>query len=274
MFSVDSAVARRLEIASARRGIEYARAVERLHPDDSVAVLEVGGGFAVYTGPNYPINRASGQGWEKPVEPSDLESIDRFFWERDAEPRVSVCPLAHPSWLALLASTDYRLDHFFNVLVRPLFTAKVDPVVNPSVRVEVAGRMDRELWLRTVAQGFDAVEDPRPETLEVLAPNFDSFGAACYLAWVSGEPAGGGELFVHEGVAELGSASTRPAFRRQGVHRALVHARLDAARSAGCDLAMALTSPGSESQRSLERAGFCVAYTQVVVARARRTNDE
>ena len=72
-------------------------------------------------------------------------------------------------------------------------------------------------------------------------------------------------MYIHEGVAEFGGASTRPAFRQRGVQTALLHARMDAAREAGCDLALVVTAPGEDSQRNVERAGFRLAYTKVVV---------
>ncbi len=69
------------------------------------------------------------------------------------------------------------------------------------------------------------------------------------------------------GLASFFSASTRPAFRGRGVQTALLHARLAAALGAGCDLAMVHTAPGSASQRNVERLGFRLAYTRVVLAR-------
>ncbi|HUV89752.1 MAG TPA: hypothetical protein VMY80_08870 [Anaerolineae bacterium] len=41
-----------------------------------------------------------------------------------------------------------------------------------------------------------------------------------------------------------------------------------AAREQGCDLALVLTSPGSDSQRNVERAGFRLAYTKAVLSAA------
>jgi hypothetical protein len=46
------------------------------------------------------------------------------------------------------------------------------------------------------------------------------------------------------------------------VQMALLQARLAAARKAGCDLAVSMTGPGSDSQRNIERAGFRLAYTK------------
>ena len=58
---------------------------------------------------------------------------------------------------------------------------------------------------------------------------------------------------------------TRPAFRRRGVQTALLQAQLVAAREQGCDLALTITAPGSDSQRNMERAGFRLAYTKAIL---------
>ena len=72
---------------------------------------------------------------------------------------------------------------------------------------------------------------------------------------------------MHGGVAEFGGASTRVAYRKRGVQTALLRHRLDAAYTLGCDLAMVMTTPGTVSQRNVQRAGFDVAYTKAIMAR-------
>jgi GNAT superfamily N-acetyltransferase len=266
MLSVDLAVARRLEVASAWRGIEYARAVEVLSPHVQTEVEPVAGGYAIYAGPGSPVNRAAGLGLDGPVNSADLDRVEAFYRHRSATPRIDLCPLASPSLPGLLGARGYHLERFFSVLIQPLAQKRVEGEANPDVEVRIAGPEQRALWLHTVAQGFDGSDEPSPTTVEMLAPNFASATATCFLAWLGGEPAGGGALVIHEGVAELCSASTRPAFRRHGVQAALLQSRLNAAREAQCDLAMALTSPGTASQRNVERAGFCLAYTKAILA--------
>ena len=82
-----------------------------------------------------------------------------------------------------------------------------------------------------------------------------------FLAWLNGQPVGGGALEIHAGVAALLAAETLPAFRKRGIHTALMYARLAAAADAGCDLAMVHTRPGAASQRNVLRAGFQLVYT-------------
>ena len=62
------------------------------------------------------------------------------------------------------------------------------------------------------------------------------------------------------------SLETLPAYRRQGVHAALIRARMVVASEAGCDLVVVHTVPGAPSQRNVLRAGFQLLYTTVEVS--------
>ncbi len=264
---VDLALARRLEMAQAWRGVRYARAHQELHPELPVRAEPLAGGYLIYTGDGMPLNRAIGLGVHGPVTPADLDLVEQFYRCRNLPSRVDVCPLADETLLELLARRGYRLEKFYSVLLYPLSEPGV-PESAPAeigVRISQAGPEDAELWLKTVAQGFEETDIPAQAMLDILAPNFYTSHSACFLAWIADRPAGGGGMYIHEGVAELGGASTRLEFRRRGVQTALLHARLAAARAQGCDLAMALTSPGSASQRNIERVGFRLAYTKVTV---------
>ena len=91
-------------------------------------------------------------------------------------------------------------------------------------------------------------------------------GAMWYLASLeSGELAGGAAVAIHAGLATLFADSTIPAYRRRGIHRELISARLNEALAQGCDLATASAMPGSASQRNYERLGFEVAYTRLTM---------
>ena len=257
---VGLALARRLEMTHAWRGVKYARAQLVWRSETNCTVEAVAGGFAIYAGDESPLNRAVGLGLHGPVTRADLESVEQFYLSRQAAPRLDLCPLADPSLLDLLSQNGYRLEHFFNVLARPLS----DGDISLSIEILVTQAMpeEAELWICTTAQGFTENDNPPQTDLDILTPNFHSQDATCFLARIEGQPAGGGAMFIHEGVVELGGASTRSAFRKRGVQIALLQARLAAARKAGCDLAMSMTGPGSDSQRNIERAGFRLAYTK------------
>jgi GNAT superfamily N-acetyltransferase len=259
---VGLALARRLEMAHAWRSVKYARAQLVWQPETHSTVKAVAGGFAIYAGGGSPANRAVGLGLHGPITQADLDLVHEFYGRLHAAPRLDLCPLADPSLLDLLNQNGYRLEHFFNVLARPLSDQDAAVSAPAALRITQATPEEAELWIRTTAQGFTGEEDPPQADLDVLKPNFHSADATCFFARLDDEPAGGGAMFVHDGVAELGSASTRPAFRRRGVQMALLQARLAAARKSGCDLAASMTEPGSDSQRNMIRVGFRLAYTK------------
>jgi len=265
MTFIDLSIASRLEDASAWRSVRYAQAQDRLCLGTQSTVMAVGGGCAIYAGPGAPMNQAKGLGMSGPVTPEDLAAVARFYRSLGEIPRVDLCPLAHASLLDLLKQEGYRLEGFHSVLL--LSISEILEPVTPSSRVDVRSVASDEaaLWRRTVAQGFSEEDAPPQAMLDLIAPTFHSETATNFLAWVDGQPAGGGTMLVHKGVAEFCSASTRPAFRRRGVQRALLYARLAAARAAGCDLAMVITVPGSASQRNVQRLGFQLAYTKAMM---------
>jgi len=91
-----------------------------------------------------------------------------------------------------------------------------------------------------------------------------------YLARLDDRTAGGGGLYLGGGIGFLCGAATLAAFRRRGVQAALLQRRLAAAASAGCDLAIVTTAPGSKSQQNVQRHGFALMYARAVLVRAAR----
>ena len=249
--------ARRLEAAEAAN----ARGCVGTHPD--AAVLEVAGGVAVFTGTESPLTHAVGIGMNGPVALEELDLLEEFFRRHNARPAIDLCPLADPDLLPLLAERGYRLTEFNNVLVRRL--TGVEMSLTPRVRRIRPDEVD--LWSHTVGCGFFEIEQLTTEEMEVGRAICAMARAMPYLAVTeSGTPAGGAALAIHSGLATLFADSTLAAFRRQGIHRELIAARLNEALVEGCDLATASTLPGSISQRNYERAGFQVVYTRVTLA--------
>lgn len=46
----------------------------------------------------------------------------------------------------------------------------------------MAAPADRALWLHTVAAGFDGLDEPTPETLDIITPTFYGETTTCFLA--------------------------------------------------------------------------------------------
>lgn len=256
MLLAGAALARRIEAAEAAIGRGCAEG------QPGTAILETGGGIAVFQGAESPLTRVVGLGLNGPVREADLQALESFFRTRGASVTIDVCPLADAGLLEWLAAHSYRISEFNNVLVKPL--TGVERL--PAPRVRKAALDQSELWSHTVGYGFFEQPELTDEEMDVGRGIFSMPGALCYLTSTgAGEDAGGGAMAICGGLATLFADSTIPRFRRQGLHGELIAARVNDATAAGCDLAAVSTLPGSGSQRNYERMGFCVVYTKATL---------
>jgi GNAT superfamily N-acetyltransferase len=197
------------------------------------------------------------------VGAQEFAAMERFFHSRGARVAIDLCPLADPGLLEGLRRRSYRPVEFNNTMVRLLGNAAPP---EQDCRVRPASCHEVDVWASTVARGFFECGSLAEEELEVGRAIFHMGRAECWLAQTDGQPAGGGALAIRDGVGLLFADSVIPARRRQGLHAALIRARIARAIAAGCELASASTQPGSTSQRNYERQGFQVAYTKVLLA--------
>jgi len=261
MDFVDSALARRMEMAEANACRACAESFQQQHPDFPVAVQEIAGSFAVFAGVDSPVTQAIGLGLHGDVPDSDLDRLGDFFHSRGAAAALELCPLVPMSLYERFAKRGYRLLEVSDVLFRKLTELNSDVKTPPSgVSIRRAAPDEAKLWTKTVAQGFAEHNPVTQSILDVMEGFFPA--AHCFLAFVEGTVAGGAALSVREGVCGLFGASTLPEFRGRGVQSALLKARLESAAAQGCDVAVSIAQPGSVSHRNIERQGFRVAYTR------------
>jgi GNAT superfamily N-acetyltransferase len=265
---IDIALARRIEMAEANAALSCAEAYARLHPEFPVAIEKIGGGIAMFAGPDSPVTQAIGVGLNGEVSDADLDRLTHFFHERGAPAAAEICPFVDMKLYERLAARDYKLLEVSNVLVADLASLNLTEKVPAGVTVRVAEPTELKLLTRTIAQGFADHFPVTPELLDVMEGFTHRRNSASFLALVDGEVAGGAVVSAYEGVGGLFGASTLPAFRGRGVQTALLHARLIWARTQNCDLAVSIAQPGSTSQRNIERLGFRVAYTRTKLIRA------
>jgi GNAT superfamily N-acetyltransferase len=259
--------AARLEHCDAARSWRFAQARARLRPESGSAWMELpGGGSVTYSGPGMPNCRAKGMGFNGPILPEAIATAEAFFAEHCGKPSFDICPLAHRSLMEHLAERGYHLTKFYTILAMPLPAAPL-PIAD-GIEVRLAQPEEGDLWARLTGSGFNNGQPCTEESYEIMLTNFRAANARPYLAFVDGQPAGGGGLYLDGDTAEWGGTSVLPAFRRRGVQTALVQQRLQDAIGLGVTLALVLTIPGSDSQRNLERMGFRVFYSKVVLSKA------
>ncbi|WP_394840560.1 GNAT family N-acetyltransferase [Pendulispora brunnea] len=257
---MDRSLARRLERAEGAANAATVTTRARLNPAMGAAWIDVSGTYAMFDGPGSPMTQSFGLGIFAEATDATFEQLEAFFRMRGAETHHETSPLAGATLFGNLAARGYRPIEVSTVLVQPL-TEPREAKAGP--RVRIAGEQDRERWIETAVAGWaekpeyiDFIRDlttltfANPDTLKFIAEDDH------------GEPMGTGGLVLHEGVALLAGASTAPKHRSRGAQGALLAARLEHARAAGCDLAMMVTEPGSASQRNAERSDFRVAYSR------------
>lgn len=249
--------------------------VRRRRPALDVYVEELGGGLAAWTGPDSPLNKVAGLGFAGPLDEAAFTRVEERLLARGGPVRVELSTLAEPGLAASLSRRGYTLAGFENVLGLALADWPA-PAAAEGVEVTRSGGDEFALWLDTVVTGFatpdlqglPSDESPPREALErVIGDLASAEGFSHYLARRQGRVAGGASLRLGGGVALLCGAATLPEHRRRGVQGALLATRLVEARSAGCDLAVVTTQPGSKSQENVQKQGFDLLYTRAVLLR-------
>jgi hypothetical protein len=269
--------------------VDVARRVERAEIEfcalagatqGAVDVLEAAGGRALFSRPGSPLNKVLGLGLHGALPDDAIDRIEAFYRDRNVPTQIEVCPLAYGDLAARLCARGYLLEAFENelgLLLDPTASATAASPPSTTVGITAAAPDQDDLWTQVVAEGFAASEshvggapEAKPPTTEQMVEMMSQFGhpeIRRYLAWIEGEPAGGGAAWAYDGVLGIFGTSTLPRFRRRGVQRALTIHALNEGRS-GADLAIATTAPGSTSQRTFERLGFRVLYTRAVFVRS------
>jgi GNAT superfamily N-acetyltransferase len=267
MLFPDLALSRRLEAAEGYACRQFALARQRLFPESGADATRIAGADVVFDGPKSPATQTFGLGLLEPSTAAQLDEIERFFKVRGASSDHEVSPFAGTDTLHLLCARGYYPIEMSSVLFQPVSSSfQATPMVQSPkhIHVRIVSPQDAELWSQVNARGWAA---ERPE----LGPFLWDIGellvhrenSACFLAEIDGQPCAAGALAIHEGVALFAGASTLPDFRRRGLQTALLAARMRHARGQGCDLAMMVAEPGSESQRNAQRQGFLLAYTRI-----------
>ena len=258
----DLRLAQRLERAEGHACAEYAEARRRLFPASGAEWMAYAGTYAVFDGIDSPISQSFGLGIFEELSPGTLDVIERFFVDRGAPVLHEVSPLAGAAALNLICARNYRPIEISNVLYRQVerpTTRGAD-----RVRAHLIGREEGQLWTRIHAKGWS---HEHPELVNFLLENGEISAARkqnlCFLAEIEGTPGAAGVLCIHNGVALLGGAATIPELRHRGLHRALLDERMRYAFDQGCDVAMVVAEPGSDSQRNAERNGFRIAYSRM-----------
>jgi GNAT superfamily N-acetyltransferase len=241
---------RRLEHAGVRFSLEWLRGLS------GVRVEQFGRAYAAVN-PALPeldfMNTVMGL---YPEDERQVAAIAELYAEVDVRAWFELAPAEHPAVLhERLVSIGARAIGFYTMVYGRPEAHEADPRVRP-VRSDEAERFGKVLLRGHGApEGTDVAHIVRWAQLPA---------ARAYVAEIDGRAVAAGALSLEGGIGYLASASTLPEFRGRGLQTALIRARIDAAASAGCELASSQAAFGSGSQRNLERAGLRIGYTKTI----------
>ena len=274
MILTSAAIALSLEQAHARQLAQQAIHYRNLAPDNHGEVIHVGAASAAITEAAFgrKLNHVVGLGMGAVVTDEDLDSLVHAYAERGMATEIDLCPHADPSALAALGRAGFSVNAFSNTYVRALTDDDLVPRFPDHIDV-LTERADTESrFVAASVAGFGGQAQPKPAALlEALARiAMARADTTLFIAMVNGVAAGSAGMSILPSVlgpiAHLYIASTLPAYRSQGVQLALLRARLQAAKRAGCVLASVTARPGNGSTRNVERAGLSLAYTTATFA--------
>jgi len=87
-------------------------------------------------------------------------------------------------------------------------------------------------------------------------------GWSLYLGRIDGRPAAAAILYVDGEIGYLADAATDPAFRRRGLHTALLRRRIQDARASGCAFVCSGADFLSASHRNMEHIGMRIQFVR------------
>lgn len=242
------------------------------------------GGLAISGGPGSAVSKIAGAGFAGIPSADAFEALERRYRDVGAPIVFELATLGDFAFVRAVEDRGCRLLRVETVLGRAMSRDEgFEPPAQASalgVAIDVVSPEDVAtcaVWRRISVDGFCASEAPDgretaaeihtrqavEQAAELSATLRDS---RCYLASRGGVPAGVAALRIDEDrIAQFCGASTLIEHRRHGLQTALVYRRLADAVTAGCDLAVVTTEPGSRSQANCQRHGFVPLYARLVL---------
>jgi len=226
--------------------------------DGAVAVA---GGFAIYAAGS-AMQLAFAAGSSRPLLDDDVTAIEAFYRARGAPVRLEAREDVLERDRAVLERhgfTPYDAAYAFYETHAPPGDAGGGATVRAA--------SDRAAWARLVASAFADGGAPDATLLRTVE-HCAAAAAGLFVAEIDGAEAGAAALGISGEYALLYCGAVLPAFRRRGVHRALLYARIANARARGFARATIRVRVDSAAEASARAAGFAPTLRARRVQRA------
>jgi GNAT superfamily N-acetyltransferase len=227
-----------------------------------VTLARIGGGVAVSMRNDPTRYWSKTLGYTEPVTAALIDEVLDFYRKADNPHAVlQIAPDAQPAdWDEISAARGIRAGSEWVKLSAPIDDI---PVADEGpLRVGPVALSEAGEWAAVVTTAFGMTA---PGLAEMLAATVGHRLFRAYAVWAGDAIVAGANLFIADGVASLNAGATAPDFRGRGAQTALIHARIEAARAAGCRLVVSETGnpePGdsNSSLNNLRRAGLQPVY--------------
>lgn len=224
-----------------------------------------GKAFTLLSSPTYgyKLNRTEGFGINGPVTSEDLLAIEKVWESSELQPEIHLCEYAHASAHDLLSGYVKTGELCsFHLALEALETDPSSPIPDG---ITVSLMTDVEDFIPASVRGFRS-NGRSEELLYLLAQSAAGRTETdLFAASINGDLVGTAGMAIlevdGEKFANLYIDSTQPGFRARGVHRALLLARVAAAKACGCQHVIAAARADSGSARNIEKAGLRLAFT-------------
>ena len=199
-------------------------------------------------------------------DPTDfVHRIERIFAREGVPFEFVATPLTRPADLGpAIVARGYEA-----ISSRTWTELMVDPPSEPDdPRLRVFEADDIAIWAEVVAKGLE-----EPHAFDLLCRLGDltrrAAGHRLFVATYMGEPAGGVEVSLDEGIAFVRRLAVKRRYRMRDVARALLHFGCEAAYADGGFRIIARALDGTEAERRLESFGFVGMQISWELARER-----
>jgi Acetyltransferase (GNAT) family len=268
MFS-DKSLAINLELNDVEEHREHVETAARIFPGTPSEVQRIGSGHTFFAGRgSHRYNRAIGFGMQSAVEAREIDQLEAFYRRVGLPTSIVVCPYADRTLLSTLAVRPYRIERFYNVLCKALGSDDTSTASPPEI--EIRSEESTDLSIGMISSGFGLESPDHKNVLESYWTSFNRPSVTLFTAWIGERMVGGGAVCVRNGLATLFGSRTHPAYRKRGIHRSLLRARLAFAVAGQCRSATLIAVPGGNSQRNHEWSGFQVVFTKLVMTEVKK----
>jgi GNAT superfamily N-acetyltransferase len=197
----------------------------------------------------------------RPGHEAHIEPIVNWYREFGVNPTFEIVPGMYDAVLGReLARHGFFPSGFHASLITEpdsAGTQSIDIDIEPVFSADAM-----EQYLDAYVAGWGIAEKDHDQFKSNVRPWRDQPGWSLYLGRIDGRPAAAATLFVNDGVGYLADAATAPAFRRHGLHFALLRRRIRDASAAGVDFIFSGAEPMGTSHRNMERAGLRLHFVR------------